>query len=187
MTNSSPFPPATRKVQFDEKWSFVTKKQKHCAGDDDLFADDQWDHVALDPDSRLVLSVILGKRIVENAELLLTDVRSHLGGRVPELVTSDEYPAYPEALLAVFSEEFHPSRTGRPGRPAGCQTIPPPTLRYATVHKTRESGRVVRVESRDVFGGGGRPAAREYLVPGAAERDRPSPQRPPGEDDLSVQ
>ena len=55
-------------MQLDEKWSFVTKKQKHCAGDDDLFAGDQWDHVALDPDSRLVLSVVVGKRIVENAE-----------------------------------------------------------------------------------------------------------------------
>jgi hypothetical protein len=130
-----------------------------------LFAGDQWDHVALDPDSRLVLSVVVGKRIRENAELLLTDVRSRLGGRVPELVTSDEYPAYPEALLAVFGEASTPPRTGRPGRPAGPRTIPPPAMRYATVHKIRENGRVVRVESREVFGAadGQPPASTSYL------------------------
>jgi IS1 family transposase len=163
--NSSPFPPATRKVQLDEKWSFVTKKQKHCAGDDDLFAGDQWDHVALDPDSRLVLSVVVGKRTLENAEVLLTDVRSRLGGRVPEVVTSDEYPAYPEALLAVFGVEDIPPRTGRPGRPAEPRTIPPPAMRYATVHKTRENGRVIRVESREVFGAADAapPASTSYL------------------------
>jgi hypothetical protein len=113
----------------------------------------------------LVLSVVVGKRILGNAELLLTDVRSRLGGRVPELVTSDEYPAYPEALLAVFGEEFTPPRTGRPGRPAGSRTIPPPALRYATVHKTRENGRVIRVESREVFGAadGAPPASTSYL------------------------
>jgi hypothetical protein len=120
--------------------------------------------VALDPDSRLVLSVVVGKRIVENAELLLTDVRARLGGRVPEVVTSDEYPAYPEALLAVFGVEEVPPRTGRPGRPAGPRTVPPPAMRYATVHKTREGGRVIRVESRAVFGtAGGAPASTSYL------------------------
>jgi len=173
--NSSPFPPTTRKVQLDEKWSFVAKKQKHCTGADDLFAGDQWDHVALDPDSRLVLSVVVGKRIVENAELLLSDVRARLGGRVPELVTSDEYPAYPEALLAVFGAESVPPRTGRPGRPAGPRTMPPPELRYATVHKTRAKGRVVRVESREVFGtGAGQPpASTSYLErPNATDRHR---------------
>ena len=30
MTNSWAFPPNTREVQFDEKWSFVGKKEKHC-------------------------------------------------------------------------------------------------------------------------------------------------------------
>ena len=44
-------------MQLDEKWSFVEKKQKHCDPTDeaDWFRGDQWDHVALDPDSRLVI------------------------------------------------------------------------------------------------------------------------------------
>src|SRR5262249_7881349 len=97
------FPPSTPRVQLDEKWAFVRKKQRHCDPDDeaDWFCGDQWDHVAFDPDSRLVLSVGVGKRLAENAVLLLEDVRERLGGRVPQLVTSDEYAAYPEALLAA--------------------------------------------------------------------------------------
>jgi hypothetical protein len=106
----------------------------------------------LDPDSRLVLSAVVGRRTLESAVLLLEDVRDRLGGRAPELVCSDEYPAYPEALLAVFGREEVPPRTGKPGRPAGPRVVPPAGMGYATVHKTRENGRVTEVEGRVVFG-----------------------------------
>jgi hypothetical protein len=43
-------------------------------------------------------------------------------------------------------------RTGKPGRPRTPQTIPPPDLLYATVHKTRRKGRVIKVEPRLQFG-----------------------------------
>jgi hypothetical protein len=78
-------------VQLDEKWSFVGKKEKHCdpADEADWFAGDQWDHVAFDPDHRLVLEVVVGKRLGDNAVLLLEGVRGRLGGRVPDLVSSD--------------------------------------------------------------------------------------------------
>jgi hypothetical protein len=153
-TNSWLFPPQTTKVQLDEKWSFVAKKEKHCDPDDeaDWFKGDQWDHVALDPDHRLVLEVVVGKRLGDNAVSLLEGVRDRLGGRVPELVTSDEYAAYREALLAVFGREEVPPRTGKPGRPCGPQVVPPEGMAYGTVHKTRERGRVVKVEERAIFG-----------------------------------
>jgi hypothetical protein len=118
--------------------------------------------VALDPDTRLVLEAVVGKRTAENAVLLLEGVKRRLGGRVPELVTSDEFPAYPEALLAVFGEAVVPPRTGKPGRPAGPRVVPPAGMRYTTVHKTRAKGRVVKVESRAVFGAAG-PASTSYL------------------------
>jgi hypothetical protein len=103
-------------VQLDEKWSFVGKKQKHCdpARQADWFRGDQWDHVALDPDSRLVLEVVVGPRTTDSAALLLGGVRDRLGGRAPELVCSDEYPVYAEVLLSVFGQERVPPRTGRP-------------------------------------------------------------------------
>jgi hypothetical protein len=114
-------------VPLGEKWSFVGKKEGRCDPADPRAPEqgDQWDHVALDPDHRLVLGVVVGKRLGDNAVLLLEGVRDRLGGRVPELVTSDEYPAYPEALLEVFGVEEVPPRTGKPGRPAGPRVVPP--------------------------------------------------------------
>src|SRR5215204_945555 len=80
-------------------------------------AGDQWDFVALDPDSRLVLSVFVGKRLADNAEVLLQDVKSRLAG-APELISPDEWPGYPEVIREIFGEEVTPPRTGKPGRPA---------------------------------------------------------------------
>jgi len=68
------------------------------------------------------------------------------------LVASDEYPAYREAPLSVFGEERSHPRAGRPGRPAGPRVRPPQGMCYATVHKTRERGRVTAVEARVLFG-----------------------------------
>jgi IS1 family transposase len=148
------FPPRTTQVQLDEKWSFVEKKEKHCDPSDeaDWFRGDQWDFLAFDPEHRLVLEVVVGKRLTENAELLLEGLKGRLEGRVPELITSDEFRAYEAAILSVFGEEQVPPRTGKPGRPPGPQVVPPEGLCYATVHKTREKGHVVAVEQRVVFG-----------------------------------
>lgn len=96
--------------------------------------------------------MVVGKRITENAVLLLEDVKERLGGVAPAALTSDEYPAYAEAVLTVFGEEVVPPRTGQPGRPAGPRVELPEDLSYATVHKEREKGRVVGVETREVFG-----------------------------------
>jgi IS1 family transposase len=138
----------------DEKWSFIGKKEKN--GDpEDPAADlrgDCWDHVALDPASRLVLEVFVGPRTADLAEVLLQRVRDRLGGKAPEVITSDEWSAYPEAIRAVFGEVVVPPRTGRPGRPAGPRVEPPAGMCYATVHKERERNRVVSVEARVVFG-----------------------------------
>ena len=117
--NSWPFSPNTREVQFDGKWSFAGKKEKHCdpADPDDAKQGDNWDHVALDPEHRLVVSVVPGKRTVENVEALVHD----------------------------FKERTE-------GRPKAPYYEPSPDLRYATVHKTRQKGRVVKIDFRVIFG-----------------------------------
>jgi hypothetical protein len=138
----------------DEKWAFVGKKEKSCNPDDpaDDGRGDCWDHVALDPDTRLVLEVAVGPRTADLAVSVLEGVKGRLGGRAPELLTSDEWSAYPEDRLGVFGQVVVPPRTGKPGRPAGPRVEPPAGMCYATVHKTREKGRVVAVEERVVFG-----------------------------------
>ena len=148
------FPPSTTQVQVAEKWSFVGTKQRHCDPDDeaDWLTGDPWDHVALDPDSRLVSQVIIGPRTADGARRLREGVRDRLGGRVPALIPSDESPVYPDVVRAVVGETRVPPRTGRPGRPAGPRGMPPDDLCYATVHKTRKRGRVTGVTTRVVYG-----------------------------------
>ena len=153
-TNSWLFPPQTREVQFDEKWSFVAKKEKHCRPDhpDDLFCGDCWDHVAFDPEHRLVVSVIVGRRTGELTQTLVADFHRRTGGRLMNLMTSDEHSAYAEAIREVYGEPVQPRRRGRRGpRPKPRQRVPK-KLVYATVHKQRENNRVVKVEARRVFG-----------------------------------
>jgi IS1 family transposase len=141
-------------VQFDEKWSFVAKKEKH--GDRDNAADDAcgdcWDHVALDPEHRLVVSVVAGRRSAEHTQTLVEDFHARTEGRIMNLMTSDEYPSYATSILEVYGEEVVPERTGKPGRPAAPYKVPPAELVYATVHKVRENNRVVKVETRQIYG-----------------------------------
>jgi len=141
-------------VQFDEKWAFVGKKEKHCDPEEpaDTKQGDNWDHVALDPEHRLVVSVVPGKRSAENVEKVVQDFKARTGGRPMNLITSDEYPAYKAAILTAYGTEVVPPHTGKPGRPKAPYKVAPPELQYATVHKTREKGWVVKVDFRVVFG-----------------------------------
>ncbi len=130
------------------------KKEKHCDPDvpDDAQQGDNWDHVALDPEHRLVLGVVPGKRTAEKVEALVEDFKERTGGRPMNLITSDEYKPYRGAILKAYGEQVVPPRTGRPGRPQTPYYVPSPDLKYATVHKTREKGRVVKIAPRVVFG-----------------------------------
>ena len=67
-------------------------------------------------------------------------------------MTSDEYPAYKRAIFAAYAVAQEQARTGRRGRPRKGKKIVPKKLKYATVHKERENGRVVKVTTRVVFG-----------------------------------
>jgi IS1 family transposase len=152
--NSWLFPPQTREAQFDEKWAFVGKKEKHCDPDNptDALYGDCWDHVAFDPEHRLVVSVVPGERTAANVQRLVDDFKGRTGGQVPRLITTDEYAAYPEAILRAYGETVVPTRTGKPGRPKAPYQVPPQALHYATVHKTRKKGRVVKIDYRVIFG-----------------------------------
>ena len=138
----------------DEKWSFVAKKQKRCDDDDpaDARLGDCWDHVALDPAHRLVLSVVPGKRSQEKVQTLVRDVKRRTGGRMLNLITTDEYAPYKQAVLDAYGQTVTPPRTGKRGRPRSPYQVAPPDLCYATVHKTRHKGRVTKIECRAVFG-----------------------------------
>jgi hypothetical protein len=102
--------------------------------------------VALDPEHRLIVSAVVGKRTEDNARQLVYAMRERTDGRFLNLITSDEYPAYATAIAEAYAEP-QPSARGTPA-----PRRLPKELVYATVHKTREGNRVVKVEARLVFG-----------------------------------
>jgi hypothetical protein len=154
MTSWSPSPPRTREAQLDEKWAFVAKMEANCDPDEpsDARKGDHWDHVALDPDHRLVICVVPGKRTAENTTALVREFRRQTSGRLMDLITTDEYAPYRGAILQAYGEIVTPHRSGKRGRPRKSYQVPPAGLRYAAVHKTRVKGRVVKVEQRIIFG-----------------------------------
>jgi hypothetical protein len=109
------------------------------------------------------------------------------------LITSDEYAPCKTAILKAYGEEVTPPRTGKPGQPQGSYHVPPPELNYATVHKTREKSRVVKVDFGVVFArGSSRDGSLgvvlgkqqdQYRVCRTPERDGPQPQPPQGPPD----
>jgi IS1 family transposase len=141
-------------VQLDEKWSFVQKKEKNVDPDPpgEPHCGDNWDHVAYDPEHRLVLAVVNGKRSHLHVRAVLEAVDRIMAGRVPRLFTSDEFDAYHSELLLKYGHWVQPRRRGSRGRLPFARLEPQDELLYATVHKTRENGRVVKVEPRLLFG-----------------------------------
>lgn len=145
-------------MQLDEKWAFVYKKQHRCDLEDqpDHTAGDCWDHVAFDPEHRLVLDVVFGKRSATKILELLKGVKRQLQDRVPRLVTSDEFSSYLTTLRQVWPQ----AATREPDQRCTTRTryklpgtaTPDPTLNYATVCKQREQGRVVSVRRTVVVG-----------------------------------
>jgi hypothetical protein len=99
-----------------------------------------------------VVSVVPGKRTEAKVHQLVQDFKARTGGRLMNLLTSDEYPAYQTAIFAAYAVPKDQPRTGRPGRPKKPKRVLPKKLTYATVHKERANGRVVKVTTRVVFG-----------------------------------
>ena len=68
------------------------------------------------------------------------------------LFVSDELPHYATVLAERYHKLIPSIPTGRPGRPKNADRVIDPDLDYATVHKTRKDGRVIKVDRKIVFG-----------------------------------
>lgn len=99
-----------------------------------------------------MVSVALGRRTEDNTQRLVDDFHRRTEGRPMNLMTSDENPAYAEAILQTYGETVQPRRKGKRGRQPAPTKRPPKNLTYATVHKTRENNRVVKVDQRVIYG-----------------------------------
>jgi IS1 family transposase len=91
-----------QRVQCDEIWSFTFCKQRNVAKAKNAPAEagDTWTWTALDADSKLILSWMVGGRDGGYALAFMDDLRSRLANRVQ--LTTDGHRAYLEAVEGAF-------------------------------------------------------------------------------------
>jgi IS1 family transposase len=93
--------PASR-IECDEIWSFVGMKAKSVPEErrGEPGIGDAWTWTALDPDTKLMCSWLVGERSVDDAEAFMADLAGRLAHRVQ--ITTDGFPAYVSAIAAAF-------------------------------------------------------------------------------------
>ena len=97
---------ACKRIQCDEIWAFCYAKQKNVpsAKKAPEGAGDVWTWTAIDADSKLAVSWLVGGRDAEYAKVFLKDVADRLNGRVQ--LTTDGHAAYLEAVEGAFGAEI---------------------------------------------------------------------------------
>jgi IS1 family transposase len=95
-----------RRVQCDEIWSFIYAKQKNVktAKAPVSRAGDVWTWTAIDADSKLIVSWLVGGRDSEYALAMMDDLRGRLANRVQ--LTTDGHKAYLEAVEGAFGGDI---------------------------------------------------------------------------------
>jgi IS1 family transposase len=92
------------RIQVDEVWIYVQKKQRHMTRlDDSSRMGDQWTFYALDADTKLIPAYRIGKRDLRTAIAFMTDLSGRLANRVQ--ISSDALNAYVEATEQAFGAD----------------------------------------------------------------------------------
>jgi hypothetical protein len=120
---------------------------------DDEIADnqgDRWTFVAVLPESSYVQTTHHGERTLEQAEVFIKEVKSKSDGQAPYFVSDCWF--YEQALLNNYCTWAEVPYKGRGRRPHPIQVVDP-KLRYAQVHKKRDSkGKIEEISTRIVLG-----------------------------------
>jgi len=96
----------SRRIQVDEIWSFTYAKQKNVADAKAApeGAGDTWTWTAIDADTKLVMSWLVGGRDSDYAIGFMDDLAKRLANRVQ--LTSDGHKAYLEAVEGAFGGDI---------------------------------------------------------------------------------
>ena len=96
--------PATR-IECDEIWGFVGMKAKSVPEErrGEPGIGDAWTWTALDPDSKLMCSWLVGDRSPQDAEAFMTDLAGRLANRVQ--ITTDGFAPYVGAIASAFGSK----------------------------------------------------------------------------------
>ena len=88
-------------LQADEIWCYVGKKQRRVQPGDTSDFGDAYTFVAMDQDSKLVVSYLVGKRDDGHTYAFMADVARRIDGRVQ--ISTDGWPCYPDAVHDHFN------------------------------------------------------------------------------------
>ena len=117
-------------LQFDEKWSYVAKKQRHVtAQDNPSQTGDYWDANSLDPHSKLLVSLVPGRRTTHTIHQVVADAAQRLAcdAGLPALFTDGE-PTYREAIVTTFRSSLSGAASKPPRPTPGPSGADPPRL-----------------------------------------------------------
>ena len=128
------------KVQCDEIWTFTAAKQKNVSTMKTRVegAGDTWTWTALDSDTKLIISWLVGGRDSEYAMAFMDDLRGRLANRVQ--LTTDGHKAYLEAVEEAFGGDVDYAQLikmyGEPSKPG-------PERKYSPAECTGTKKRMV--------------------------------------------
>jgi IS1 family transposase len=89
-----------KRVQCDEIWTYVGKKARHVKEGDPAEFGDQWVYIAIDADTKLVPSFLVGKRSSENTQVFIRDLSRRVEGHIQ--LTTDAFIFYTKAVEQSF-------------------------------------------------------------------------------------
>ncbi|MFO1185933.1 MAG: IS1 family transposase [Bauldia sp.] len=97
---------AAKRVQCDEIWSFCYSKAKNVAAAKaaPVGAGNVWTWTAIDADSKMILSWMVGDRGAETANFFMDDLASRLANRVQ--LTTDGHRVYLDAVAGAFGNDI---------------------------------------------------------------------------------
>ena len=111
-----------------------------------------WVWTAIDPETKLLLSVQVGERTLAMAQAVLHQIAQLVAPDCVPLFLSDGYSHYLTAIVAHFGHWVQLSRRQARGPAPKPRWMPRPPLLYAQVVKTTRRRRLVKVTHRVVFG-----------------------------------
>ena len=88
------------RIQCDEIWSFVGSKMKNVPDEKAEHWGDVWTWTALDADTKLIVSYLVGQRGPKWANMFMGDVALRVNSRVQ--ITTDGHRAYIDAVEGAF-------------------------------------------------------------------------------------
>ncbi len=91
------------KIEVDEIWGYIGKKQRNVTEADDASKGDVWTFVAIDPDSKAVPVFHVGKRSANDTNKFIDQVAARTKNRIQ--LSSDGLKFYETAVEAAFGAE----------------------------------------------------------------------------------